>query len=193
MISVRHRGVVIAVQHPAVWIDKGPQIVRDLIDVFTHPSISPDCLRHLLAQRQRLVRGVYYREDGRGCLMHILTEPLAPRRRIRSKQDLIRLFGRPHGSPGAIGYVAPQDSPEYQPAKWLVRLVDRQISPRVRTRYGRSAEFFDYELVLEVAQQVIDQTREPVDRRDDTPTAARRASLIRPVIRPAMSFAKMGT
>ena len=192
MICVRHRGVVIAVEHPAVWIDKGPQIVRDLIDVFIHPTISPGCLRHLLAQRQRLVRGVYHRDDGRGCLMHILTEPLAPRRQVRSKQDLVRTFGRPHGSPGAIGYVAPQDSPEYQPAKWLVRLVDRQISPRVRMRYGRSAEFFDYDLVLEVAQQVLDQTGERIDRRGRKLTSGRGLAARRPVSPPA-SFSQTGT
>jgi NADPH:quinone reductase-like Zn-dependent oxidoreductase len=50
-----------------------------------------------------------------------------------------------------IPHVAAKDSPEYQPAKWLVRLVDSQFCENVRARYGRSCEFFDYDLVLDVA------------------------------------------
>lgn len=157
MVCVRHRGLVIAVDHPALWIEQGDQIVRDLVDVLTHPEITLECLRHLLDQRGRLAGGKYELPDGRGCLMHVLTEALSPRKQIRSKTDLIRFFGRGHGRPGRIGYIPPHDSPEYQPAKWLVRLVDGQICRSVRLRYGRSAEFFDYDLVLNVARQVLAQ------------------------------------
>jgi hypothetical protein len=149
--------LVIAVDHPALWIEGGEQIVRDLVDALGHPEITLDCLRHLLSQRSRLIRGSYQSPDGRGCLMHVLTEPLSPRKQIRSKSELVRFFGRGHGRPGRIGYIAPHDSPEYQPAKWLVRLVDGQICRSVRMRYGRSAEFFDYDLVLDVARQVLAQ------------------------------------
>jgi hypothetical protein len=162
MHCVRYRGFVVAVDHPAGWIDRGEQIVRDLIDVLTHPEISRTCLRHLIDQRQRLIRGAYESPDGRGCLMHVLTERLTPEKQVRNKRDLARLFGRPHGRLGMLGYIAPQDSPEYQPAKWLVRLVDGQICREVRRRYGRSAEFFDYGLVLAVASQVLAQ-REAVE------------------------------
>jgi hypothetical protein len=144
--------MTIAVEHPAVWIEGGDQIVRDLIEVFTHSKISPDCLQHLIANRHRLVGGQYELIDGRGCLMFVLTEPLASLQ-IRSKEDLSRFFGRERGqSPG-------NESPEYQPAKWLVRLVDNQICERVRARYGRSCEFFDYDLVVMVAKEILEQLR----------------------------------
>lgn len=161
MQVVRHQGLAVAVDHPAVWIDKGEQIVRDLIDVLAHPAVTTDCLRNLIAQRRRLVSGHYATPDGRGCLMFVLTEPLAGRR-IRTKQDLIRFFGRSHGRPGGGSYIAAKDSAEYQPAKWLVRLVDAQYCDEVRARYGRSCEFFDYELVIHVARQVLTQ-REAVE------------------------------
>ena len=51
------------------------------------------------------------------------------------------------------GFVVAAD----QAAKWLVRLVDGQICPEVRRRYGRAAEMFDYELVMAVAEQVLAQ------------------------------------
>jgi len=172
MHCVRHRGLVARVDHPAVWIERGEQIVRDLIDVMTCAEISPACLRHLIAQQERLIGGVYHTPDGRGCLIHLLTEPLPAAKHIRDKHDLARLFGRPHGRPGTLGYIAPQDSPEYQPVKWIVRLIDKQICRGVRVRYGRSAEFFDYDLVLEVARQVLAQ-REAVETRPPVVSAAR--------------------
>jgi hypothetical protein len=162
MLAVRHRGFTIAVDHPAVWIERGDQMVRDLIDVLTHPDITLFALRHLLAERDRLTTGVFHSPDGRGCFIHLLTEALTPDKHVRNKRDLARLFGRPHGRPGTLGYIAPQDSAEYQPVKWLVRLVDKQICRLARLRYGRSAEFFDYHLVLSVTQQVLEQ-REAVE------------------------------
>ena len=143
-------------EHPALWVDKGEQIVRDLIEVLTHPDISLDCLRHLIANRHRLANGHYELADGRGCLMSVLTEPLG-QRQIRSKTDLTGFFGRERGFLGWLGYVAAKDSPEYQPAKWLVRLVDAQYCEHVRVRYGRSCELFDYELVIAVAEQTLAQ------------------------------------
>ncbi len=172
MHCVRHRGLAIALDHPALWIDKGEQIVRDVVDVLTHPEISLACLRHLVAHRERLIGGMFQTPDGRGCLVQILTEPLSPPRRVRSKRDLVRIFGRPHGRPGTLAYVAPQDSPEYQPVKWLVRLVDGQICPAVRLRYGRSAEFFDYGLVVEVARQVLNQREAAAWRSSGAATSA---------------------
>ena len=170
MLSVRHRGLAVSVDHPAAWIDRGAQIVRDLVDVFSREAITLACLRHLVAERDRLISGRYSAGDGSGCLFHVLTEPLGKGRVIASKADLARTFGRPAGSPWSFGYVAPEHSAEYQPAKWLVRLVDGQICPEVRRRYGRSAELFDYELAIGVAEQVLVQ-REAVERK--APTSGR--------------------
>ncbi|MDX1944890.1 MAG: hypothetical protein SFU86_05740 [Pirellulaceae bacterium] len=156
MQVVRHLGLTVAVDHPAAWIERGERIVRDLIEVFAHPGISARCLRNLIDQRRRLVGGRYAMPDGRGCLMFLLTEPLLGRQ-IRGKADLVRFFGREHGRPGHGGYVSAEDSVEYQPAKWLVRLVDGQFCEEIRARYGRACELFDYDLVLKVARQVLAQ------------------------------------
>jgi hypothetical protein len=157
-----HQGFAVSASHPAAWIDRGEQIVRDLVEVFAHPDITPGCLQHLIAHRERLIAG-RYQEPGRlGCLMFVLTEPLGERQ-IRSKRDLVRFFGRERGFFGWFGHVAAKDSPEYQPAKWIVRLIDGQFCDKLRARYGRACEFFDYDLVIGVARQVLAQ-REIVER-----------------------------
>src|SRR5439155_26737186 len=156
MHTVCYKGFTIAAEHPALWIDKGDQIVRDLVDVMTHRDISLDCLRHLLRSRERLIIGHYWLPDGRGFLMSVLTEPLTGAR-IRTRNDLTRFFGRDRGLPGLPGYMAAKDSPEYQPAKWLVRLIDGQFCRDIRARYGRSCELFDYDVVIAVAAQMLVQ------------------------------------
>jgi hypothetical protein len=156
MLTLRYKGFTVAAEHPALWVDNGDQIVHDLIEVMTHRDVSLDCLRHLIRSRQRLISGHYELPGNRGCLMFVLTEPLGEAQ-IRSKNDLTRFFGRERGMPGLPGYVASKDSPEYQPAKWLVRLVDSQFCEQVRARYGRSCELFDYDLVIAVAAQVLVQ------------------------------------
>jgi hypothetical protein len=161
MQIVRYKGLAIGIQHPALWVQGGEQIVRDLVDVLTHERISTSCLRNLVNSRDRLVTGHYELPDGRGCLMFLLTEPLGDAQ-IRSREDLTRFFGRERGRPGRPGYVAARDSAEYQPAKWLVRLIDGQICTNVRLRYARACELFDYDLVLAVAKQVLAQ-REALD------------------------------
>src|SRR5262245_26104052 len=154
MQTVSYKGFEIAVEHPAVWVDKGDQIIRDLIDVMNHRSITPDCLWHLIRSRDRLIIGHYGMPDGRGCLMFVLTAPLGEMQ-IRSKYDLTRFFGLERGLPGWPGHVEAKDSLEYQPAKWLVRLIDGQFCEQIRSRYGRSCEFFDYDLVIAVARQLV--------------------------------------
>jgi hypothetical protein len=156
MTTVSHKGYRIAVEHPAVWIDGGERIIRDLIDVMTHCQITNKCLQHLIDSRERLVAGHYELPDDRGCFMFVLTEPLGEAQ-IRTKHDLTRFFGRQRGFPGWRGYVAAKESPEYQPAKWLVRLIDGQFCEQVRARYGRACELFDYDLVIAVAQQILGQ------------------------------------
>jgi hypothetical protein len=167
MHIVRHMGFSIALEHPALWVDGGEAIVRDLVEVMTHPRLTADCLQHLVRSRDRLIRGHYRLPDGRGCLMFVLTERLG-RWQIRDKKDLTSFFGRERGIPGWPGFSAAMDSPEYQPAKWLVRLVDGQICEQVRKRYRRSCDLFDYDLVIAVAGQILIQ-REP----EQSPTRAR--------------------
>jgi len=156
MPFVRHNGYTVAVEHPALWASGEEQIVRDLIDVMSHRRITLHCLRNLIDSRERLVTGQYETPDGGGCLMFLLTEPLGDRQ-IRCKRDLTRFFGRSRGIPGQRGYVAAKDSAEYQPARWLVRLIDGQICDVARSRYGRACELFDYDLVIAVAEQVLVQ------------------------------------
>jgi hypothetical protein len=161
MHTVCYKGFTVAADHPALWIDKGDQIVRDLVDVMTHRGITLDCLRHLIDSREQLISGHYEQADGRGCLMFVLTEPLGERC-IRSRAHLTQFFGREQGFAGWPGHVSAKDSAEYQPAKWLVRLVDGQFCEQARKRYGRSCEFFDYDLVIDVAEQVLAQ-REAIE------------------------------
>jgi hypothetical protein len=156
MPTLRHNGISIAAEHPALWVDRGNQIVRDLVDVLTHRDISLTCLRHLIANRRRLITGHYELPGDQGCLMNVLTEPLG-HRQIRSKEDLTAFFGREYGWADLPGYIAAKDSPEYQPAKWIVRLIDGQFCENVRARYGRSCELFDYDLVIAIAVQVLAQ------------------------------------
>ena len=163
MAIVRHNGFAVAVEHPALWASGGEQIVRDLIDVMSHRRITLHCLRNLIDSRERLVTGQYETPDGGGCLMFLLTEPLGEQQ-IRCKADLTRFFGCSRGIPGRRGYVAAKDSAEYQPARWLVRLIDGQICDVARSRYGRACELFDYDLVIAVAEQVLSQ-REAIEER----------------------------
>jgi hypothetical protein len=158
MPIVSHKGHRVAVEHPAVWVDRGERIVRDLIEVMTNRQITPECLEHLIDSRERLVTGHFELPDDRGCLMFLLTEPLG-QAQIRTKRDLTRFFGRQRAFPGWPSYVAAKDSPEYQPAKWLVRLVDGQFCEQVRARYGRACELFDYDLAIAVARQILAQRK----------------------------------
>src|SRR5437773_11659296 len=150
MYTVRHRGFTIAMEHPTLWVDGGEQIVRDLVEVMTHPRLTADCLRHLLRSSDRLVTRHYHLPDGRGCLMFVLTEPLGEWQ-IRDRADLTGFFGRERGIAGWPGHIAAKDSPEYQPAKWLVRLVDGQVCEQTRAIYGRFCEFFVYLSVIGIA------------------------------------------
>ena len=57
MTVVCHKGYRIAVEHPAVWVDRGERIVRDLIEVVTNHQITDECLEHLIASHDRLIAG----------------------------------------------------------------------------------------------------------------------------------------
>lgn len=138
-------------------------IKADLRAVFSREDIPTSALRHLIAQRHRLVRGVYESADGRGCFIRLLTETLPESMQVRSKADLVRVFGR---APGAPPETACEFSAEYQPVKWLVRLFDGQICSRVVRRYGRVSEPLSFDLIVEVAREVL------AERESRTTTAA---------------------
>ena len=55
MPTVCHKGFRIAVEHPAVWVDRGERIVRDVVDCLTNRQITDDCLCHLIDSRDRLI------------------------------------------------------------------------------------------------------------------------------------------
>src|SRR3954471_19340817 len=141
MHAVWHQGFSVSVEHPTLWVDGGEQIVRDLVEVMTHPRITADCLRHLIRSRQRLIRGHYRLSDGRGCLMFVLTEPLG-KWQIRDRSDLTSFFGRERGVAGWPGHIAAKDSPEYQPAKWLGRLLGGEIFEEGSAPFNRSCGVF---------------------------------------------------
>lgn len=141
------------------------QVVDDLRYVFTFPEITPACLQHLIANRDRLITGKYSTLDGRRkCVMAMLTEILPEQDQILSKPDLTRFFGRQVGQYGQPGFVAARDSESYQPAKWLVRLIDRQFCPKVIQRYGRNSMALSQEelhdLIVAVATTVLDERQE---------------------------------
>src|SRR4051794_6974282 len=102
MTAVCHKGIRIAVEHPAVWIDRGERIARDLVEVMTNYQITDECLEHLIASGNRLIAGHFDLPDDRGCLMFVLTESLGEGQ-IRTKHDLTRFFGRQRGFPGWPG------------------------------------------------------------------------------------------
>ena len=117
------------------------QLINDLRTVFY--SFPLESLQHLRANRHRLVRRTYRTEDGRGCVMYLLSERLPQEQRIDSKGALMRYFS--NGDP---------DAPEYQPAKWIVRLWDRDICSQVQERYGPKPEL-DVETLMRVLDEVI--------------------------------------
>ncbi|HEY7091003.1 MAG TPA: hypothetical protein VH518_23100 [Tepidisphaeraceae bacterium] len=100
-------------------------------------------LIHVRASRSRLIRG-HYRRDGKGCLFNLLSEVLPADQQIISRETLTRFFT------GVSGEGA-RDLPEYQPARWLVRLVDGQ---NCEGRYG-SYTLLDWDVVMKVMDVVI--------------------------------------
>lgn len=115
-------------------------IRRDLQAVFDR--FPKACLEHLKTNRHRLTRGCY--TDGqRGCLMFLLSERLPAEQRIDSRTSLTKFFT------GRSGYPACEE-PQYQPARWLVRLIDGEFCERYE-----NARHLDWDLVFEVLEQVI--------------------------------------
>lgn len=100
------------------------------------------CLMHLRSSTHRLVRFAYTTEDGRGCIVNLLTE-LAPCGQIDSRSKLIDFFGG--GDP---------DSEAYQPAFAIVRLWDQQVCSKITARYGANPRL-DVETLISVLDAMI--------------------------------------
>ncbi|MCA9051157.1 MAG: hypothetical protein KDA89_20615 [Planctomycetaceae bacterium] len=128
------------------------RLQEDLRSVFHSFPLS--CLYHLRANSHRLVRGTYRDAKGRGCIMYLLSETLPAVNRIDSKPALVSYFAEGKGD----------ESPEYQPAKWIVRLWDNSICRSVLERYGPNPRLETEEL-LNVLDQVIAE-REVINRPD---------------------------
>jgi len=137
-----------------------PQLHSDLQQVFA--AFPLNCLRHLRENHRRLVRRTYHTEGGHGCIMYLLSEPLEAAERIDSKLALMRYFG-PAGGPQH----ETADAPEYQPARWIVRLWDDQDCGR---RYGM-CRHLSKAMLLEVLDEVIAR-REQLESEAETVRAS---------------------
>lgn len=120
------------------------QIIVDLEAIFDR--FPTECLAHLRENQHRLVRSVYRTSDGRGCIMHLLSELLPDHQRIDSRDALKRFFGRP-----VDGRYDVDNDPAYQPARWIVRIWDMEPHPE---RYG-TAEPLSEQVVMKVLNGVI--------------------------------------
>jgi hypothetical protein len=92
------------------------QVFNDLR--FAASFFPTESLSHLRANRHRLVRGAY-RRAGKGCMFNLLSEVLPADQQIDTRESLTRFFTGTSGE-------AVRELPQYQPARWLVRLFDGQ-------------------------------------------------------------------
>jgi hypothetical protein len=104
-------------------------------------------LIHVRANRDRLIRSAYRRGE-KGCLFNLLSEVLPINQQINSRQNLMQFFT------GMRDLDASQIA-EYQPARWLVRLVDGQdcggrYGSYVRLRWMDLTKFLDREIARRI-------------------------------------------
>lgn len=138
------------------------QVRDDLWFVFDY--FPTRCLRHVLENRHRLIRKQYFDGRGNGCLFYLLSEQLAADQRIVSRETLTRFFTGNSGYPACEAAV-------YQPARWLVRLVDEQVCERVKSRYpGVDGVTWDY--VIECIEQYLRDRDQDAAEATDTPADA---------------------
>lgn len=116
---------------PALIEDRFPglrtlpwQVIADAVEAFA--CFSAREVGHLRDNTDRLVRCVYRDAGGHGCIFNLLSELSGPDGWIDSREKLTRYF---------TGGCGPdfRERPEYQPARWLVRVWDRQPL----ARYGQ--------------------------------------------------------
>ena len=99
------------------------QVIADALDAFAH--FGTDRVEHLRDSTHRLIRNSFRDNHGGGCIFHLLTEANGPGAWIDSKESLTRYFT------GGCGEDF-RHLPQYQPAKWLVRVWDGEKT----SRYG---------------------------------------------------------
>lgn len=101
-------------------------------------------LKNLLQNRNNLIRSQYSNNYGRGCLFYFLSEG-----RIHSRETLTHYFTGGSGFPYC-------EMELYQPARWLVRLIDDQCCHQVCARYGQDPHI-TYEQLLEWVEDYYNQ------------------------------------
>jgi hypothetical protein len=143
-------------------MDSCLRLVRDdLLFVFNRFDLT--CLRFVRDNRRLLIRKQYYGPHGKGCLLGLLSSTLPADQRIGSREDLTRFF---------TGGTSDEhrELPDYQPARWVVRLIDGEKV----ARYG-GLDHVDWDFVLSCLDQAI-AAREAIESES---AAAETAALAR--------------
>lgn len=92
-----------------------------------------------------VIRHTYTDDDGRGCVLNVLSRGMPPGMQITDKPSLVRFFT------GGFS-AAHMGLPEYQPAKYLVKIWDG--NPEAIERYGTAVPLSE-EVLIEILNQVI--------------------------------------
>jgi len=121
-----------------------------------------ECVMHVVQNAHRLMRGKYTDGSGRGCLFYLLSELLPADRRIDSRERLTRHFTGGSGE----GF---RELPQYQPAKYLVRLVDGDKS--AAERYP-GLKVMPFEFLISCLKEIIAARQAIVPVLADEPLAA---------------------
>ena len=103
------------------------QIIRDALYCFSKFDIA--CVQHLRDNAHRLIRHTYMDDDSNGCIFGLLSEVLPAHLRIRDRGSLTTWFT------GGCGPMY-RELPEYQPARYLVRIWDGDRDHGTETRYS---------------------------------------------------------
>jgi hypothetical protein len=103
-----------------------PQIIRDALYCFSKFDIAS--VQHLRDNSHRLIRHAYMDDDANGCIFGLLSENLPAHLRIRDRGSLTTWFT------GGCGPMY-RELPEYQPARYLVRIWDGDRDHGTEARY----------------------------------------------------------
>lgn len=103
-----------------------PQIVQDALYCFG--KFETACVQHLRENVHRLIRHTYSDDDGNACIFGLLTESLGEHLHIRDRGSLTTWFT------GGCGPMY-RELPQYQPARYLVRIWDGDRDPGTEARY----------------------------------------------------------
>lgn len=103
-----------------------PQIIEDALYCFSKFDLR--CVQHLRSNTHRLIRHSYNDDQGNGCIFGLLTETLPVRQQIRDRSTLTSWFT---GGSGPMY----RELPEYQAARYLVRVWDGDRDPGTEARY----------------------------------------------------------